>query len=59
VALTGHRTVAPNLRAALATRLAALSGSQPKAPGSAGGYLLRRVALDPIAKLRPHNLPRE
>jgi hypothetical protein len=30
----------PNPRAALATRLAALSGSQPKAPGSAGGYLL-------------------
>jgi len=39
VALTGHRKVAPNPRAALATRLAALSGSQAKAPGSAGGYL--------------------
>jgi len=33
VALIGHRTVAPNLRAALATRSAALSGSQLKAPG--------------------------
>ncbi len=37
VALTGHRTVAPNLRAALATRLAALSGSQPKAPPALPG----------------------
>ena len=31
--------MAPNHRAALATRPAALSGSQIKAPGSAGGYL--------------------
>jgi hypothetical protein len=30
VALTGHQQVAPNHRAALATRIAALSGSQPK-----------------------------
>jgi len=38
VALIGHRTVAPNRRAALATRPAALSGSQLKAPtpGSTG-----------------------
>jgi len=31
--------VAQETRAALATRTAALSGSQTKAPGSAGGYL--------------------
>ncbi|HTT19326.1 MAG TPA: hypothetical protein VMG82_10290, partial [Candidatus Sulfotelmatobacter sp.] len=40
VALTGHRKVATDVRAALATRLAALSGSHIKASGSAGGYLL-------------------
>ena len=47
VALTGHRKVAPNPRAALATRQAALSGSQLKAPGSAGGYLHSRGRLSP------------
>ena len=31
---------APSSRAASATRLTALSGSHPKAPGFAGGYLL-------------------
>jgi hypothetical protein len=40
VALNSHLQVAQGIRAALATRTAALSGSQTKAPGSAGGYLL-------------------
>jgi hypothetical protein len=42
VALNSHLQVAQGIRAALATRTAALSGSQTKAPGSAGGYLLVR-----------------
>ena len=41
VALTGHLQVATETGAASATPIAASSGSHPKAPGSAGGYLLR------------------
>jgi FixJ family two-component response regulator len=45
VALNSHLQVAQGIRAALATRTAALSGSQTKAPGSAGGYLLTDVVM--------------
>jgi putative transposase len=40
VALIGHLQVANKCRIALATLTAASSGPIPKAPGSAGGYLL-------------------
>jgi hypothetical protein len=40
VALIGHLRVANECRVALATLTAASSGPIPKAPGSAGGYLL-------------------
>jgi hypothetical protein len=40
VALTGHLQVANKTGAASATPTAASSGPLPKAPGSAGGYLL-------------------
>ena len=40
VALTGHLQVATKIGVASATPKAALSGPHPKAPGSAGGYLL-------------------
>jgi hypothetical protein len=40
VALIGHLQVAQKIGAASATPTAASSGSLPKAPGSAGGYLL-------------------
>ena len=41
VALIGHLQVANECRAASATLTAASSGPIPKAPGSAGGYLLK------------------
>jgi signal transduction histidine kinase len=41
VALIGHLQVASKCRVASATLTAASSGPIPKAPGSAGGYLLR------------------
>ena len=37
--MSGHLQVATECGAASATPTAALSGSNPKAPGSAGGYL--------------------
>ena len=40
MALIGHLRVANECRVALATLTAASSGPIPKAPGSAGGYLL-------------------
>ena len=40
MALIGHLQVAQKIGAASATPAAASSGSLPKAPGSAGGYLL-------------------
>ena len=40
MALIGHLRVANECKVALATLTAASSGPIPKAPGSAGGYLL-------------------
>src|SRR5712672_1285850 len=45
VALIGHLRVANECRAASATLTAASSGPIPKAPGSAGGYLLFGTAV--------------
>ncbi len=48
--------MAQSVRAALAARPAALSGSHIKAPGFAGGYLLKRrvLALVVRVELREH-----
>jgi len=52
VALIGHLQVANECRAALATLTAASSGPIPKAPGSAGGYLLVEFVKSDKARLR-------
>ena len=52
MALIGHLRVANECRVALATLTAASSGPIPKAPGSAGGYLLALEQLPP--KHQPH-----
>jgi hypothetical protein len=49
VALIGHLQVANQWRAASATLTAASSGPNPKAPGSAGGYLLGMTHFAVIA----------
>ena len=49
VALTGHRKVAKKSGPRQRPRTAALSGSQPKAPGSAGGYLFLTMDSNPPA----------
>ena len=53
MALIGHLRVANECRAASATLIATSSGPIPKAPGSAGGYLLYLDAF--AAKKRVEN----
>jgi hypothetical protein len=55
VALIGHLRVANECRVALATLTAASSGPIPKAPGSAGGYLLVTSDGPPIELPTPRH----
>ena len=56
MALIGHLQVANECRVASATLTAASSGQIPKAPGSAGGYLLIREWRGLLVELLAHVL---